>query len=230
MGTLAKLFTAMRGAANEAGEAIVDSQALRILDQEMRQAEKEMREAKTQMTVVMAQRAGVAREVERLRSAIAEHEVYAAKALDKNDEALATDVAIKIADFEEDFTIQTQSLAQYEAGVNQLRRTIKTTERNLAAMKRQVSMVKATEKVQKASAAASQRFSGSASAMTSATESLERIKRRQQERADRMDAAGQLAAEENGGELDARLRAAGIVKGGTSADDVLARIRAKRAG
>ncbi|MDP6705481.1 MAG: PspA/IM30 family protein [Alphaproteobacteria bacterium] len=230
MSILAKLATAMRGAATEAGEAVVDHQALRILDQEMRDAEKELSEAKSQLTQVMAQRTGVEREVNRLKSAIAEHEDYAAKALDKGDEALAGEVCERIAQFEEELGVQQQSLDHYENGVNQLKRSIKSTERNVAAMKRQVSMVKATEKVQRASEAASAKFSGSNAAMTSATSSLERIKKRQQERSDRMEAASQLAEETEGADLDKRLKDAGITKSGASGSDVMARIRAKSGG
>ena len=55
MAILAKMFTALRGGATEAGEAVVDHQALRILDQEMRDAEKELAEAKSQLAEVMEQ-------------------------------------------------------------------------------------------------------------------------------------------------------------------------------
>jgi len=230
MAILAKLFTAMRGAANEAGEAVVDHQALRILDQEMRDAEKELNDAKSQLTQIMAQRKGVEREVERLKKAVTEHEDYAAKALDKGDETLAQEVCERIAQFEEELKLQEQAYTQYDNGVNQIKRSIKSTERNIAAMKRQVSMVKATEKVQKASAAASARFSGSNTSISAATDSLERIKKRQQERSDRMEAATQLANEEEGGDLDKRLKEAGIVSAGASGSDVMARIRAKRGG
>jgi len=184
MAILAKLFTAMRGAASDAGEAVVDHQALRILDQEMRDAEKELNEAKSQLTDVMAQKRGVEREVEKLRGKVSEHEDFA----------------------------------------------VKSTERNIAAMRRQVSMVKATERVQKASAAAGARFSGSNTAMSSATDSLERIKERQQHRSDRMEAASQLTADTEGADLDKRLKDAGIVSAGKSGSDVLDRIRAKRGG
>ncbi len=230
MAILAKLFTAMRGAATETGEAVVDHQALRILDQEMRDADKELGEAKSQLTEVMAQKRGVEREVEKLRGQISEHEDYAMKALDKGDESLAGDVAERIAQFEEELNLQEQALAQYDAGVNQLKRSIKATERNIAAMRRQVSMVKATERVQKASAAAGARFSGSNTAISSATESLERIKKRQQHRSDRMEAASQLTADTEGADLDKRLRDAGIVSAGKSGAEALARIRAKRGG
>ena len=230
MAVLAKLFTAIRGGATEAGEAIVDHQALRILDQEMRDAEKDLGQAKSQLTQVMAECKGVEREVKRLGAAIAEHEDFAAKALDKNDEGLAAEVCERIAGYESELKLQEQAFSQYDTGVNQLKRSIKATERNIAAMKRQVAMVKATEKVQKASAAASARFAGSNTAMSSATESLERVKKRQQERTDRMEAAAQLANDEDGGDLDRRLKEAGIVGAGASGGDVLARIRAKRTG
>ena len=230
MAILAKMFTALKGGATETGQAIVDHQALRILDQEMRDADKELNAAKFQLTEVMAQRRSVEREVARLKSAIAEHEDYAAKALDKGDEALATEVAERIAQYDDELKLQEQAHAQYDAGVNQLKRSIKATERNIAAMKRQVSMVKATERVQKASVAANARFSGTATSMSSATGSLERIKKRQQERADRMEAAAQLANETEGGDLERRLKDAGIVSDGGGASDVLARIKAKRGG
>lgn len=230
MAILAKLFTALRGAASETGEAVVDHQALRILDQEMRDAETELGEAKSQLTEVMALKRGVAREVEKLRSQIAAHEDYAMKALDKGDEALAADIAERIAQFEEERDLQEQALTRYDAGVNQLKRSIKATERNIAAMRRQVGMVKATERVQRASAAANARFSGSNTAMSSATESLERIKKRQQHRADRMEAAGQLAADTEGADLEKRLRDAGIASAGRSGSAALARIRARRGG
>ena len=41
-----KLFTALRGGANEVGEAIVDQQALRILDQEIRDADSALSNAR----------------------------------------------------------------------------------------------------------------------------------------------------------------------------------------
>ncbi len=230
MSILAKLVTAMKGAATEAGEAVVDHQALRILDQEMRDAEKQLGEAKSHLTQIMAQRRGVGREVDRLTGAISEHEGYAATALEKGDETLAGEVCERIAAYEEELQVQQQAAEQLDKGLGQLKQNIKTTERNIAAMKRQVNMVKATEKVQKASAAASARFSGTDSSIGSATNSLERIKKRQQERSDRMEAAAQLHEETEGVDLDKRLKAAGITKSGASGSDVLARLKAKSGG
>ena len=46
MNIWAKMMTALRGGVNEAGEAIVDTQALRILDQEVRDATEELKYSK----------------------------------------------------------------------------------------------------------------------------------------------------------------------------------------
>ena len=46
MAIFKKLVTALRGGINEAGETIVDTQALRILDQEIRDADNELKQAK----------------------------------------------------------------------------------------------------------------------------------------------------------------------------------------
>src|SRR5438270_13459240 len=53
-GVISKLFTAIRGAANEAGEIAIDTNATRILDQEIRDADNELREARTALASLMA--------------------------------------------------------------------------------------------------------------------------------------------------------------------------------
>ena len=225
-----KLFTAVRGSVNEAGEAIADNQALRILDQEMRDANTNLNKAKESMTEVMAEQMGVERKVNEFKDKIEEHEGYTAQALDNGDEALALEVADKIAEFSNELEAQEKLLEGYKVNVTQLKRTIAETERNIKAMKREVSIVKTTEAVQKANAAAAAKFSGSNSAVSSATDSLERIKARQQKRGDQMKAAMELQKESDGGDLQAKLKSAGIVSGNASANAILEKIKAKKAG
>ena len=64
--------------------------------------------------------------------------------------------------------------------------------------------------------------------MRSAVDSLERLKTKQAERAATFDAASELAASTEEVSLDDKLKAAGIVDGGASGGDVLARLKAKR--
>ena len=58
MSIFKKLFTAVRGGATEVGEAIVDSQAIRILEQELRDSKTALNDAKTNLTAIMAEKMG----------------------------------------------------------------------------------------------------------------------------------------------------------------------------
>jgi phage shock protein A len=88
--------------------------------------------------------------------------------------------------------------------------------------------VKATENVQRAQSAVAARYSGTDSKMRTAADSLERIKQKQAEKSARFAAAEEIAATENSDELSEKLKAAGITKSGTNAQDVLARLKAKK--
>ena len=72
------------------------------------------------------------------------------------------------------------------------------------------------------------RHSGADTSMRSAVDSLERLKTKQAERAATFEAASELAASTEEVSLDDKLKAAGIVDGGASGGDVLARLKAKR--
>ncbi len=228
MSIFKKLITAVRGGATEVGEAIVDTQAIRILEQELRDSKSALNDAKTNLTAIMAEKMGIDRKVKELAKKITEHEGFAMQALDKGDEALATDVANKIADYEHELTIQTGIRDGYETKVAVLKKMIRQTERNIQAMDREISVVKTTEKVQKANELAAAKFSGSDSSLRSATDSLERIKARQQKREDQSAAAMELQSEENGDDLQARLKNAGIVDSGSSGSSVLERLKKQK--
>ncbi len=228
MSIFKKLVTAVRGGATEVGEAIVDTQAIRILEQELRDSKKALNDAKTNLTAIMAEKMGVARKVKELSEKIKEHEGYAIQALDKNDEGLATDVANKISEFEYELNIQKGILDGYESKIASLSKMIRQTERNIQAMDREISVVKTTAKVQKANDLAAAKFSGSNSSLSSATDSLERIKARQQKREDQAAAALELESEDKGDDLQARLKNAGIVDSESSGSSVLERLKKQR--
>jgi len=225
MSILRKLITAVKGGATEVGEAIVDSQAIRILDQEIRNSEASLVKAKQELTNIMAQKMGVKRKVDDLNTKIDEHMNYARQALAKNDEGLAGEIAQKIAEFQNDLDPQTALLDSYVASVKQLKETIRKTENSLNTMKREVAIVKSTESVQKAQAALASRTSGSNSSMLNASESIKRIKERQTHNADRMNAALEMEKEASGDDLAAKMEAAGIIGGKSSGADILSQLK-----
>ena len=228
MSIWAKVATAVRGGVSEAGEAIVDNQALRILDQEIRDAGSELGKSKEALTGIIAKRKLADKKVGSLRSSLTEYEGYATQALDKGDEALAIEIAEKIAGIETELLGEEGSAKAFSDSERQLRKIVGQTEANLKRLRQQVDTVKATEAVQRSQAAVAARHSGAGSSMGSALESLERLKSRQAERAAKFEAASELAQSTEEVSLDAKLKAAGIVGGGASGGDVLARLKAKR--
>ncbi|WP_428637064.1 PspA/IM30 family protein, partial [Shewanella sp.] len=193
MGILNKILTAFRGGATEVGQSIVDANSTRIFEQEIRDAEKHLTKAKRELTDVMAKEMQASREVDRLKRAIAEHEGYATQALEKENEALALEVAEKIAQLDQELAEQQSANDSFSAHAARLKDLVRKTERQLADYQRQLSMVKTTESVQKATATITDSFASSNSKLLNAKDSLERIKARQQQFDDRLKAAETLA-------------------------------------
>lgn len=228
MSIFKKIMAAIRGGATEVGEAIVDSNSTRIFEQEIRDAENHLTKAKRDLTGVMAQQMAASREVDRVKREITEHEGYAVQALEKGDETLALAVAEKIANLESELSTQQQALDSFEGNANRLKELVKKSERQVAEYKRQLSMVKTTESVQKATSAITDNFSSSNSKLLNAKDSLERIKAKQQKFDDQMKAAEVLESENSDNSLEAKLKEAGIGNADSNANSVLDRLKAKQ--
>ncbi|MGI0118886.1 PspA/IM30 family protein [Zooshikella sp. RANM57] len=222
-----KLFTAIKGGANEAAEAVADSQALRILDQEMREAKEQLRKSESSLTTILAKQKLADQKTKDLKAAIAEHESYAMQAMEKGDEALAVEIAEKIAEFEGSLGTEQGMLDQLNNSVRSLKASIKDAKLKLRQMQTQVDNIKATASLHKAQEAVSSRHLGANSKMKTAAESLQRIQEKQKQRAAEIEAANDLASEEEGRGLQEKLKAAGIVEN-QSAQSVLERLKAKK--
>lgn len=230
MSILKKIMTALRGGAREVAESIVDANSTRIFEQEIRDAKGHLHKAKNDLTEVMARQMQAERELERISKAISEHEGYAAQALEKGNENLALEIAEKIASLEGEKSEHQSSHENYKSHANRLKSLVQKTERQLKDYERQLSMVKTTESVQKATATITDNFSSSNSRILSAKESLERIKKKQEMFDDKLAAAQELEHENSDKSLQDKLEAAGISQSKSSASDVLARIKAGKKG
>lgn len=228
MNILTKIITALRGGLTEAGEAVIDSQALRILDQEVRDASEELKKSKDGLAEIMARQKVSEEKCNDLKAKITEHEGYAVKALEKNDEGLAREVATKIADMENQLSSEQAAGKGYADSAAKLRVAIKQADANIKRLRQQADTVKATASVQRAQVAVAERHSGSESRLQTAMDSLERIKEKQALKAAQINAANELAEETSDSSLQSRLEEAGIVSSSHNADDVLARIKANK--
>lgn len=221
-----KLITAVKGGATEAAEAVADSQAIRILEQEIREAKEELRKSDHARTQILAKCKLAQQKVDSLQQSISEYETHARNAVD-TDRELALDCAKKVTELKGQQSTEQDYLTQFQQSEKQLAANINTAKGNLRRLEQQVDMVKATESVQKAQVSVSSRHMGANSKMKTATESLDRIMQKQTVRAAELQAAEELASDDAGDDLEKRLAQAGIKGSDTSADDELSRILGK---
>lgn len=224
-----KLFTAVKGGVNEAAETIADSQALRILDQEIREAKEELRQSDSALASIIAKRKLSEQKVQALTQSISEYELHAINAMEKGEEALALECAERVSKLRDEQEGEQRYLDQFSHSADTLRNNITQAKEKLRQLEQQVDVVKATETVQKAQAAVSARNVGANSKMRTAVESLDRIKQKQAEQQAKLEAAAEQYAEESGDALQAKLKQAGITgSANNSAKDELARILARK--
>jgi phage shock protein A len=228
MAIWSKLFTLGRAGAHEAGSAVVDANALRILDQEIRDADKAQGKARDDLAGLVARRRILETEVESFRAQAAKYEASARIAVEKGNMDLARQVAQRIADLEQDIALKTPQVEDMRAAEEQIHTAVAQTDRKIEQLRREVDVVKVNESVQKAQASVASGSMGAGNKLGSAADSLARIRERQAIRGERIKAAGELEDRRTGADLDEKLRLAGIGPGQSSADDVLARLTAPK--
>lgn len=228
MSVWGKLFTALRGGVNEAAENVADSQAMRILDQELRDADASLRKARGDLAGMMATAKRIEKRIAE-NAAKEERDVANARAaLDAGREDLARGLAERVATVRAELARDDADLANMRQQQDVMLRTVKETEQRIAAMKREVEAVKATDSLQRAQKAIASSHAGVNSRLGSAVDSLGRIKDRQAQLAARLEAGDEMAAIESGADLDRQLLEAGIGGRVSKADDILAELAAPR--
>ena len=229
--SLKKLWTAIKGGVNEATEAVADTQSIRILDQELREAKDELIACDQNLAKIMAKRKLAENKINSLKSEVETYTNHAIAASEKGDDALALECAERVADLETTLATEQSIFDGFIQSEKTLKENILKAKTNVRRMEQQIDQIKATESVQKAQVAVSSRHMGANSKVKTALDSLDRIKQKQQEKAAELEAAEEMAAAENGSDLEARLKASGIVPGGqASGQDKLAQILAKKNG
>ena len=226
MNIWSKMITALRGGVNEAGEAVIDAQALRILDQEIRDASEELNKSRDGLASIIAQQKLAEEKANTLKADIKKNEGFIITALEKDDEALAEEIAIRVANFENKLESEVDAAKRFKEQAETLRESINTAQHQVKQLKQQTETVKATEAVQRAQKVVAQRHNGSNSKLRTALDSLDRIQENQKLTAAKMSAANELSQEASGTSLDQKLEEAGIT-GSTKAQDVLARLKSK---
>jgi len=173
MAIIEKLLTLVRGTATEAGQRIVDVNALKILDQEIRDADSALVSSRTDLTRLMAERKIAGDKSGDKQTKLTEYNQYIQQLLNKGDQALALEVAGKVATLENEIAADKATLAGMDANVTKLQASIRQAQSTIDQLKRQVDTVKATASVQRAQEAISSTTSGSNVKLHTALDSLQ---------------------------------------------------------
>lgn len=225
MGFLNNVWKTLKGYGNEANDAFVDTQGIRIMEQEIRDAKDNQNKAKESLTDVMAEQKSMARKVNDIKASVGEYSDAIAKLLEQGNESLALETAEKLAELETELESSQAILDTHNAQVKELRQIIKDSDKQIEALSREVAVVKSTEAAQKASESVAAQFSGTNSSLRSAAASMERIKAKQQKKKDKMQAARELAKETSGTDLKDKLAQAGVIGSKNSAQSILDRYK-----
>jgi phage shock protein A len=224
-----KLFTALRGGASEAGEAIADQQALRILDQEIRDADNALANAKRELVTIMAKHKLSAERVAQYNAKIKDLESKAMAAIQANREDLALEVAEAISTLTNELDAEQKQTTEFGAYADKMRKDITKAEARIKSLRQQVDMAKARESVQKAQVSASIASGGANGKLETAVSTLNRLQAKQEQRAAELEASDELADASTGNDLERKLREAGITPDQGSANAILDRLKKQSA-
>ena len=224
MSMLSKLSALFRGTAHEAGQSVVDANALKILDQEIRDADTAQGKARDDLAGLVARRRMAENELKSFGEQIAKYESSARSALGQGKTDLAREVAGRIAELESEIGTRGPQIDGMKEAETRLRTAIASTDHKIETLRREIDIVKVNESVQRAQTSVALQSAGAHSRIGSAADSLQRIKQRQAVQEEKLRVGQEFEDKRTGADLDAKLKEAGILPGHASADDVLARL------
>lgn len=229
MSILKNLLTAIKGGASEIGESVIDANAVRILEQEIRDAENAIIKAKQSLTRLKASEIKLQREINTMNVDVADYEAKAIAALNASNEELAGKVAEHIAEVEGERNEKAEEHATLKVEVNNINRLIKTREKTIQKNKRELEKVKTIKELQKATSSITSNIAATGSSEHRVSQALERLKSKQQNWRDQMQAGEWMEQESKGSDLDKELSSAGISdSASTSGSSVLERLKQKQ--
>lgn len=223
------VFTLFRGSMAAAGEELEDRTALVILDQQMRDAAAAVERSKRTLALAIAGDQQEGRRLEATNARIADLELRTTAALEGGREDLAREAAQAIANLEAERDAAMTARTLFSSEIVRLKRHVATAEARIAELDRGRRLARASEAVRSLRRSGIEAARPYESTLPEAEATLKRLRERQMEAqaADEamieIDAAsGPLATAEKLAEqgFGPRMK--------STADDVLARLKAKR--
>ena len=215
---LKNLWNILRAWFRIGGEAIVDSQRITLMEQGIVNARQKIRDSERALVDVKTDRKlqqGIAQE---MQEKIAEYtkNLTTMAAKGEGNSELARKVATEYAKVQNQLTEQLKTVEQQIAAERQIEDDIKKAQDIVNKAERDGNTIKAKSAV-------SSSTSGINSELSDAMEHQAKLKEKQHSELARLDAANEYEADKNGSTLKRELEEAGIISGGVSADDILAK-------
>ncbi len=225
------IVTIFRGRAAEAGEALIDANAMTILDQQIRDCATAIETTRRTLALAIAQERQEEARLEKLSSRRDALEARAGAALDAGNEDLAMEAAAMIASMETEHTDASASLARHKLETERLRGLVRTAQARLTELERGRRSARKTAAVLKLRDVQTGTSVSFTSNLRDAEATLNRLKERQGDLDAAAQALDELDAETSPGSIEDKLAAAGFgPPTRTQAKDVLDRLKAARAG
>jgi phage shock protein A len=219
-----QILTLMRGQAFEAERQFVDRHALPLLAQQIREAADAIQAARRAVAVAIAQNQQEEAQHRALVAKLRDLEERTIAALEQGKDALAHDAAAAIALIETECETSLKAQAQFATEIAKLQAVVGASEMRLRELKRGERLARATESAQRIG----QAVPDGLATLKDAEETLERLRRRQQQ----VDLTAAALADMDGSTDPAaiidKLAEAGCgAPLRRTADDVLARLKSR---
>lgn len=223
------VFTLFRGTVAVAEEQLEDRTALLILDQQMRDAAAAVDRSKRTLALAIAQDQQEGRRLEATCARITDLEVRATAALDGGREDLAREAAHQIANLEADRDAAMTARTLFAQEIARLKRHVSNAEARLTELDRGRRIARASESVRALRRSGIEAARPYESTLPEAEATLKRLRERQLEAQAADEALVELDAASGPLAVAERLAEQGFgPRLKTTADDVLARLNAKR--
>jgi phage shock protein A len=224
------VFTLFRGSVAVAEEVLEDRTALLILDQQMRDTAAALDRSKRALALAIAQGQQEGRRLEATNARIADLEVRASAALEGGREDLAREAAEAIAGLEADRDAALTARALFASEIARLKRYVTGAEARITELDRGRRIARAAEAVRAARRGGIEASRPYEATLSEAEITLRRLRERQMESEAADEALLELDAVSGPLSVAEKLAAQGFgPRMKSTADDVLARLKAKHA-
>jgi phage shock protein A len=225
-----QIVTIFRGRAADAGEAVIDANAMTILNQQIRDCVAAIESTKRTLALAIAQERQEEARLDRIAGRIKGLEARAAEALDGGSEDLAMEAAETIASMENEHADASEALARHKRETERLRAVVRQAQGRLTELERGRRTANKNAAVLKLRDVQCGSDTGFHSTLREAEATLSRLNARQGDLDAAARALDELEADNSPDTVEDKLAKAGFgPPTSTQAKDVLERLKASRA-